>query len=141
MEEAKNQDTRERELLKEYVTARTDKEQFEAKASAAGKEMETAKNKLVEYLEDMGKKSTGKYDDLGSLLIKEPIATFKVQEDHKDEIPDWVKSIGAEKVIKETINFQTLQSLFRERIDKSESIPDFVEIRYVPQVAYNKPTA
>jgi hypothetical protein len=140
-DEVKDPNSRERELLADYVAKRNIKEQFEAQASAAGKEMETAKNKLVEFLDDMGKRSTGKYDDLGSVTITEPIATFKIPDDKKENIPSWVKEIGAGDIIKETINHMTLQSLFRERMQKNEGIPDFVEVKYIPQVKYNKPTA
>ena len=140
-EKEQSANTRERELLQGYLTARQKKEKLEAESSAAGKELESAKNKLVEFLDDMGKRSTGNYPELGSVLITEPIATFKIPDDKKEEIPEWVKSVGAGAVIKETIHHSTLQSLFRERNEKGEPIPDFVQIMYIPQVKYNKPSA
>ena len=133
--------SREKELLQNYVTARQKEENLRAQVSAAYKELESAKNSLVDYLNDAGKKSTGKYDDLGSVLITDPIPSFKVPDDKKDSVPIWVKEIGAGSVIKETIHHATLSSLFRERMDKNESIPEYVEIFYVPQVKYSKPTS
>lgn len=141
MEEVKDPNGRERELLAAYVFKRQAKEKLEAEASASGKEMEAAKKALVEFLDDMGKKSTGNYAELGSVTITEPIAAFKVPDDKKEEIPNWVKEVGAGAIIKETINHMTLQSLFRERYEKGEDIPDFVSVTFIPQVKYNKPTA
>ncbi len=132
-------ETKERELLQAYVGLRNKKERLEAESSATGKEMEAAKNKLVEYLDDMGKKSTGNYPDLGSVLITEPIAAVSVPEEHKAEQFVFLKQIGAGAVIKETVHHATFASLIRERMQSGEEIPEYVKIVYIPQVKYTKP--
>lgn len=132
-------ETRERELLSAYVTARNKREMLEAQSASAYKEMEAAKSAIVTYLEDQNKKSTGNYSDLGSLVITEPIASFKIPEENKDAIYPWVKEIGAQAVIKEQIHHATLQSLLRERNESGQGIPDFVTVVYVAQVKYIKP--
>lgn len=134
-------DSRERELLEAYVVARTKREMLEAQSTSAYKEMETAKNKLVDYLQDMNKKSTGSYADLGSVLITEPMPSVKVPEEKKAEQMIYVRNIGAGACIKEQIHHATFSSLIRERLDKGESIPEFVEITYISQVKYSKPKA
>ena len=137
--EEQSMDTRERELLKNYVDARQKEELLRAETTAAYKGMEAAKNQLVEYLQDMNKKSTGNYADLGSVLITEPIASVSVPEEKRADQFIFLKEIGAAAVIKETVHHATFASLIRERLENGEPIPEFVKIAYVPQVKYSKP--
>lgn len=130
---------REKELLSDYVLARKKEERLSAEKSSAYKEMMKAQGELMAFLDDMEKKSTGQYTDLGMFSVTNPIATFKVPDDKKDLIYPWVHEIGAEAVIKETIHHATLQSLLRERYDKNESIPDYIEINFIPQARYTAP--
>lgn len=132
-------DSRERELLTNYVNARKKEERLDAEKSAAYKEMKEAESRLITFLDDMGKKSTGTYPDLGSVLKTDPIMNAKVSEENKAKQFEYLKETGAAAVIKETVNYQTFGALIRERSEKGESIPDFVEITYVPQIKYSKP--
>ncbi len=132
-------DTREKQLLEAYVMARKKKDELERLSGAAGTELEKAKNELVDYLMDAGKKSTGRYDNLGSVLVTEPIPSIKIKEGFRDEQMKFVREIGAGACIKEQIHHATFASLIRERIEKGEGTPDFVEIFYIPQVKYLKP--
>ena len=133
-------ETRERELLKAYVDARNKKDRLDSEASAAGKELDATKTTLVIFLEDMGKRSTGKYSELGSVLITEPIAAISVNEENRPSQFAFLKEIGAEAVIKQTVHHATFASIIRERLEKGEEVPGFVKIAYVPQVKYLKPT-
>lgn len=135
------QQTGEREILSAYVAARNEKERLEAKLSAATADMLKAQADLIKHLEDAGKKSTGKYTDLGCFLLTQPIATFKVPGERKDDVTAWVKEIGAGAVIKETIHHATLQSLFRERFEKDQPLPDYVEMSMIAQGRYTRPEA
>jgi hypothetical protein len=141
MEETTQVESRERELLRAYVESRSKEEMAKATASAATKETEAAKNKLVEYLNDAGKKSTGSYPDLGSVLITDPVASISVPEEHRAEQFAFLHEIGADAVIKETVHHATFASLIKERLDTNQPVPEFVKIFYIPQVRYSKPKA
>lgn len=132
-------DTRERQLLAAYVEARNIKESWDAGAKEAGKKLMEAEREVIDYLTDAGKKSTGAYDELGSVAITDPIFTARVEEGRNAEAYEYVRRLGAGACIKETIHHATFTSLMREQAEKGTALPDFVKVFYVPQVKYNKP--
>ena len=130
---------RERELFEAYVTARRKKDKLSQEKSAAEIELADATNKIVTYLIENKKKSTGKYDDIGQLTVLEPTPRAKYDKENEPQVFEWVRAAGGEAIIKPTIHPATFASFIREKISAGESLPDFMEIYSQPSVRYLQP--
>lgn len=131
---------REHELLEKYVTTRKNKEMLEAQSKDANKKLEDATAELVTFLQDNEKRSTGKYDDLGSLTIKEPALYISKKEGtDQDVVFEYFKANGGEGCIKQTIAPATLTSFVKEQIEKGLPVPEFINTFYKTSVLYIAP--
>lgn len=132
-------DWRERAVLQAYCRARQWKEDLEALKTKAEKQLEDATNAIVNYLDDAGKKSTGKYDDLGSVTVKAPTPRPKFDEANRELMYQFIRENGGEACIKSAIHPSTFSSFVREKIENGIQIPEFIQIFYQPSVMYSKP--
>jgi len=132
-------DVRERELFERYARARFWKDEMSRLKTRAEEELEKATNLIVEYLNDCGKKSTGRYDDLGLLTVKAPTPRPKYAEENKARVYEFVRENGGEACIKEAIHPGTFASFLKEKLAEGTVIPEFIEIYYQPSVMYTKP--
>ena len=132
-------DTRERELMDQYVRARTKSDELNRLKSEAQEILKKAEEEIVQYLSDCNKKSTGKYEDLGLLTIVEPTPRPRFDEENKPAVFDFLRMNGGDSCIKEGIHPSTFSSFIREKIMAGVQIPEFIQVYYQPQVQYRKP--
>lgn len=132
-------DSRERELLAEYVKHRKKKEALDADLAETNAALEKATADLIEYLTDQEKKSTGKYKDLGSLTVKEPTPRAKFQKEMEDQVFEFIRQEGGAAMIKPTIHSGTFSSFIKELLQAGRPIPNIIEVYYQPSVMYKKP--
>lgn len=142
MEDLKSNDsggTREKSMLKKYVRLRRTLDRVAVFQKKINEEFDLAQTELINYLTDMGKKSTGKYEELGSVTIVEAKALANYKKENEEKVWDFIRANHGEDCIKTAIHPSTFRGFVREMIGAGVKIPEFIEIYYQPQVKYFKP--
>jgi hypothetical protein len=117
--------------LKELRDAKTD---LEAKLTDVKREYVRIESELVESLMADGKEATARYEDAGYCLLMQPKVRANVNKEFEDEFKSYLKSIGRDDIIKETIHPQTLCAFVKGALEDGQQLPDYVSYFLQPQM-------
>lgn len=70
-------------------------------------------------------------DGIGTVYLSSRLFASCTQE-NLPKLQEWLKQIGAEGLLRPYIPNQTLSALVRERMEKGEAIPDFINVTVKP---------
>lgn len=129
-----------REYVEKYVDLRKEKEALTERLSEINAVMDALVKNMVTHMHDLNIK-TVKYDDLGSLTVKEPTPRPKYEKEVEEQVFDFIRTNGGEGCIKLAIHPATFSSFIKEKLASGTMIPDFIEVYYQPSVMYKKPGA
>lgn len=114
---------REKELVIRFRDAKFELEKAEKEKTAKQEAYDQVENELMEMLEDQGKKSSAKFEDLGHVTLVEPRLYAKVLKEEEDKLFDYLIQNGFSELVKRTVHSGTLSSLVKEKIRNNEEVP------------------
>jgi len=126
----------EKELVLEYKLAKDEVERLEEESKKAKDRFEKAQDKLVEELQTKGASQTAKYDGIGRITIMKPLVGARSKDE--DVLFDYLKQIGRDDLIKQTVHHRTLSSFVKEMLETGKEIPDFIEYWFKPSTRPTK---
>lgn len=120
-EEAWHED--EKKLLEIFVVAKDDVEKLTTLLDMATKKKNKIEDKLIKLLEDDDKSASARYDDLGHVIIVEGAAYASIEKGRADDVIAYLKSIGRDDMIRNSVHSATLSSYVRECLKENKDIP------------------
>lgn len=129
----------EKQLLEAYVKARQEVELLDNQLEDAKKRMYEAQDNLVKAMEDIGATATAKYDDIGRFQLLKPSLRVSIAEGKEEDAFNYLKLIGEDSLIKQTIHWKSLSSIMSSRLEEGKEIPDSFTYYFQPTVRYEKP--
>ncbi|QGH73041.1 MAG: hypothetical protein [Siphoviridae sp. ctCJE6] len=114
---------RERELVESYRNAKMEVEKINRLADEAKERLARVEQELMALLENDGKKSSARFENLGHVTIVEPTLYASVIKEKQDELFRWLEENGRGDVIKPVVHAGTLSSLVRELIKDGKENP------------------
>lgn len=121
----------EKQLLEQYRDQKDKVETLSHLLKEENEKFEEAEAKLVKLLEDDDKTATARYEGLGHVCIVEGAAYASVEAGRMPDVMEYVKGIGREDMIKESIHSSTLSTFVRELLKRNDPLP--------PGVTFYKP--
>lgn len=117
----------EKELVAEYRASKELMESLEEQLKEAKDRFEKAQKTLVDDLKLRQATQTAKYDGLGRVTLKKPIVGARSTDE--DALFAYLKQIGREDLIKQTVHHRTLSAFVKESLENgtSDSLPVFIE--------------
>lgn len=103
---------------------------------ALKRDYETGVSELIELLRANGKEATAKYEGLGFVSLGKPQLYASYKKDNQDTIFDWVKSLGREEIIKDSIHPATFSSFVSELLAENKPLPEEVSYYLKPNVKF-----
>ena len=126
------------ELVQEYRRTKELVDELTDQLKEATEQFDKAKLALVDDLKLRGASQTAKYDGIGRVSLLKPTVGAR----SKDEAAlfDYLKSIGRDDLIKQTVHHRTLSSFVGEVIDsgKQHELPEFIEVWFKDVTRLNK---
>lgn len=114
---------REKTLVEKFRAAQLLVEDLDIKKKAAMDELNKVENELMEMLEDEGKKSSAKFEGLGHVTIVKPTLWASIQKENQEVAFDFLRSVGREDMIRQTVHSGTLSSFVREMVGEGKTPP------------------
>lgn len=118
--------TTERDLVLGLKHARDKKEELTYALKAANAEVNKLENQLIEALQASGATSTAKYDGVGSFTMLKPRVYASFNKEFETEMFEFLRSEGRQDLIKPSIHPKSLSAFVSEKLEKNESLPEFV---------------
>lgn len=122
----------ERQLMESFLEARATVDRMTEELKEATKTRDDIEATLIKILQDEGKNATARYEGLGHLTLINGAAHASIQKGWQGAVKDYLKAIGREDLIKETIAAASLSAFVRECLKQNTEIPPGVTF-YSPQ--------
>lgn len=124
--------------IRYYVSLRSRKEALEAELAEVNGRLFEAEARLVERMDET---ETERVTIRGVGTVYTRGETWvSVAADRRDDQHAWLRSVGAELIIKPTVHHATFAALVREMIDngRAAEIPEWIEVRAVTRLALRR---
>lgn len=128
----------EKELLQQYVRARTRVEAEEIILKEAKSDLDNCEMRLLDFLEASEKKDTGMYPGIGKISITAPQVYASCKEENRESCFAYLKGMDRADLIKETVNARSLSSFAKEILESGQSIPDCISYYLKPMVKFTR---
>lgn len=112
----------ERKLMENFIAARGKKDKLEEELSDAEKELDTATDELISYLDSIEATKTNFYPGLGSITIKKPTPQARITD--QEQLFEDLRKIERDDLIKESVHTASLSSLIKELLTAFKPIPN-----------------
>ena len=116
----------ERELLEKYCECRRKVATMKEALDEASAAFDQAEERLLNLMELEGKKKTAEYAGIGFLAIEKPSVYASCAEENKPALFDYLRSIGRDDIIKETVNAKSLSSVVKENLEAGTGVPECI---------------
>lgn len=126
----------EQELVSQYKAQNEAVKELEAKLKEADKALEETKAKLTELMQAQGKERTATYEGVGYVSLIKPKVRANCLEEFKPNLFEYLRYIGREDLVKETVNPQSLSSFVKEKLENGDSLPEFINYYLEPQIRF-----
>lgn len=114
----------EQKMLKEYADARKQVADLTVQLDDAKERRNNAEERLLKFMDDKGIKATAKYDGIGRLTIIAPMLRVSIEEGKDAEAFEYLRSSGEADSIKQSVNWKTLASIMKAKVEANEPLPD-----------------
>lgn len=122
----------EKQLIEKFVQQRQFVDDLKIQLAEATKERDDLEARIIKNLADEGKQASARYDGLGHVIICVGAAHASIQKGMAEEVQKYLKNIGREDMVKETVAASSLSAYVRECLQKNDPIPEGVSF-YIPQ--------
>ena len=129
----------EKELMLNYVTARSKVEELDSQLKEAKEVLNSAETSLIEYMENEGITATAKYEQLGKLTLVSPMLRVNITPGCDTDAFEYLKEIGEESAIKQSIHWKTLASVMKPKVEANEPLPECFSYYFQKQTRFEKP--
>ena len=116
----------EKQLIEKFIAQKKVVEDMTLELKESTKLRDDLEARLMQLLEVEGKAATAKYEGLGHCAIITGAAHASIQKGMADSVKDYLKSIGREDIVKETIAAASLSAFVRECLSQNKELPNGV---------------
>lgn len=127
----------EKTLLSDYLLWRENKDNAESVLKNVSEELKKREYALIEFLQNREQTRTGDYEGMGSVSIRS-FNTYKVTDENKDKLLEFLKEKNLDGVVKQTIHHKTFDRICGELIEEGVALPEFVESYNVTTLQVNR---
>ena len=127
----------ERKLLERYLILKEEEAAAAVNLDERKKARLEAERDLVQFMENRQMLRTGSYEGLGSVSLRN-FNTYKVADEVKDRLFDYLKENNLEGVIKQSVHHKTLDKICNELIENGQALPEFIQPFTVTTLQVNK---
>ena len=113
----------EKQLIEQFIHQKQFVDDLKLQLAEATKLRDDLEAKIIKNLMDDGKSATAKYDGLGHLTIVEEAAHASIEKGRQDDVKAYLREIGREDLIKETIAPASLSTYVRECLKTNSELP------------------
>lgn len=124
----------ERDLVIDFRNAKDRRDKIKDLLATVQQEVDKAENALIETLHAQDKTATAKFEGIGYCGLVKPRLYASFDKENEAKVFDYLRDLDREDLIKETVNFQSLSSFVKERIDGGETVSDILKY-YLKQSA------
>jgi hypothetical protein len=120
----------EKEIVEELFRLRGLLRELELEHERIEKEIKEKTDKLISFLNNSGKSSTGMIRGIGEISLRKATKYASYKQENLAEVKNYLKSIAREDIIKETINPKALAEAISSAIEKTPSthIPQCINL-------------
>jgi hypothetical protein len=129
----------EKRMVVEYVQRKKRWENLDDSAKLAKKEFEAIQTLMEEYLTNAQKDSTASYEYYGRIGRRQSQTYASCKKENMCKLVTYLKEIGREDLIVETVEKPTIKSFVVECENKGEKIPGFVNVHKNTVLVHYKP--
>lgn len=135
VEELDNPVDLERKLVADFLELHAESKRLMSLAEEKKKERDEAEAKLLELLNDEGKKSSARYEGLGHVTCLDPVVGYaNIQMDKEEDLFSFLKEIDRVDLIKTAVHPSSLKALISQRLKEGQEIPPFIQIGMVQRL-------
>lgn len=114
----------ERDLVIRFRNAKDKRDKLKTALTKAQQEFDEAGNDLIETLQAQDKKSTAKFEGIGSCGLVKPRLYARFDKENESDVFEYLREEGREDLIKETVNSQSLSSFVKERLEEGQTVTE-----------------
>src|SRR3990167_6150821 len=126
----------EQTLVEKLFSLRAEIAEKDSALKSIKSEYENGVSELVELLRSQGKEASAKYEGIGFVSLGTPQLYASYKKENQDDIFSWVKSLGRDDLIKDTIHPASFSSFVSELLGRSETLPEIVSYYLKPKVTF-----
>jgi hypothetical protein len=119
-----------KELAKEFIKLKDKLARAEERAKQAREEFDHLRKHVIPARMEEDGMTSIRLAGVGTLKIVND-AYVSTKSGEREHLLEWVRSIGGEDIVTETVNSSTLKAFIKERVAGGESFPDTI-INYAP---------
>lgn len=120
----------EKSLVLDYRHTYDALEQANLAWDKANEAHQIAKAKLIEDLEVRNATATAKYDGIGRVSLQKPELFASCKKEFQVDLYSYLRDIGRQDLMKETVHHKTLTSFAVEMTEKGEPLPEFITLSF-----------
>lgn len=124
----------EKDYVEKIITLKAKLKQLKDETTAIEKDLQRTIDELVDMMTIEGKTETATYDGIGFIKIREPRIFARCNSEYFEDLKSWLKSIGRDDVIKETVHPSSLSQVVKEYITEGKDLPEIISYYIKPQI-------
>lgn len=125
----------ERELVEKFLALHAESKRLASLAEEKKKERDDAEAKLLELLNDEGKKASARYEGLGHVTCLDPVVGYaNVPADKEEELFSFLKKEDRADLIKTAVHPSSLKAFISQQLKEGKEVPSYVQVGMVQRL-------